>query len=756
MSVASIFRKIKDYVYLESTFFRLHLTAFTFIPLITSAIFWSSNGQFKISYLDSLFLCYSAMTVTGLSTINLSTLTAWQQVILYLLMMIGNTTMVSWVMVLVRKQYFRRHCEWECIKKHRRKHHLGRDTLLASISSPRDMFKAREAVPEKPMTVGPTPVVNYIGPTPEPTLLTNSLGLSQNDEEKTGGSMERQQGPDTSADVHIGNGEPIMSDADARTFTSSPVAQSIALSPVESRPNGIDFARTTSFAAFDKSVPVHQIHRTTTILTTNLNRQNIQSGGHYNTEGTFGGFPGPFQLVQRAVKRVAPKTYRKIERKMTIPYTRTIEGANTPWLTAETTITVGRNSDIYFESLPDGVIEQIGGAEYIALKWLSYLVPVYFVTTQLTALLLFAPWISVTHTYDDVFTSQFRLVSKPWFSLFQVMGAYTGGGLSLVDLGMLPFQAAYLMIIALMFAIFAGNRTLVRPITLATFLRRWIGSKIAPNYSDAYIAFDFLLHHPRRCFIYLFPSHQTWVLVICLVVSSAIKWMFFEILSIGLPAYESLSTGARIICGLFQESAARACFSIVPLASLAPALQFLHVVMMYIDIYPLAMSIRSTNVYEEKSLGIFEPPPEDEDEEPSDLGKRAPRQRVGRYLGWHLRRQMSIDIWWLVWAVFLITTIERGNIMNKDLEWFDLFRVLFELVSAFGGIGLSLGLPTEHFSFSGALKPLSKLIIIVIMVRGRHRGLPVGVDKAVILPNELVKREQNQPQNETSGKQAVP
>lgn len=36
--------------------------------------------------------------------------------------------------------------------------------------------------------------------------------------------------------------------------------------------------------------------------------------------------------------------------------------------------------------------------------------------------------------------------------------------------------------------------------------------------------------------------------------------------------------------------------------------------------------------YEEQSLGIFEEPPDDEDEEPGDLAKYAPRQRIGRYL----------------------------------------------------------------------------------------------------------------------------
>lgn len=57
-------------------------------------------------------------------------------------------------------------------------------------------------------------------------------------------------------------------------------------------------------------------------------------------------------------------------------------------------------------------------------------------------------------------------------------------------------------------------------------------------------------------------------------------------------------------------------------------------------------------------------------------------------------------------------------------------RTVFELVSAFGGIGLTLGIPTENYAFSGAFGPLSKLVVIVIMVRGRHRGLPVAIDRA--------------------------
>lgn len=39
----------------------------------------------------------------------------------------------------------------------------------------------------------------------------------------------------------------------------------------------------------------------------------------------------------------------------------------------------------------------------------------YFIGTQLISFILIAPWLSTTHTYDTVFNSQFRLVSKPWY-----------------------------------------------------------------------------------------------------------------------------------------------------------------------------------------------------------------------------------------------------------------------------------------------------------------------------------------------------
>ena len=78
------------------------------------------------------------------------------------------------------------------------------------------------------------------------------------------------------------------------------------------------------------------------------------------------------------------------------------------------------------------------------------------------------------------------------------------------------------------------------------------------------------------------------------------------------------------------------------------------------------MSIRSTNVYvrpltsgsrnpdnilrhryEERSLGVFEVGPEDEDEEPAMKEGGSRSEKVGRYFHWHPWRQVAFDIWWL-------------------------------------------------------------------------------------------------------------
>ena len=99
----------------------------------------------------------------------------------------------------------------------------------------------------------------------------------------------------------------------------------------------------------------------------------------------------------------------------------------------------------------------------------------------------------------------------------------------------------------------------------------------------------------------------------------------------------------------------------------------------------------------------------------------------------HLHGQLSHDIWSIAAALLLITLIETSHSI-ADPRTYSVFTCLFEIVSGYTNIGLSVGLPDSALSFSGGLYPGSKIVMILMMIRGRHRGLPVALDHSVKLP----------------------
>ncbi|GAA5828114.1 hypothetical protein JCM11251_002595 [Rhodosporidiobolus azoricus] len=474
----------------------------------------------------------------------------------------------------------------------------------------------------------------------------------------------------------------------------------------------------------------------------------------------FGGFPNPLVAAASLAKSKLPALRGVVERNMTMPRTTTIMsthshhglGGGTGTGIGEQTggvktgaagivkpvtyisfdAVVGRNSK--FHGLTTAQQEELGGVEYRALTVLLRIVPAYWLLSQLIAVLCLAPWLTYSGTYKPVFDGPEIDVSPTWFVFFQVWSSFSNNGMSLSDSSMIPFQRAYWLIIVQCLLILGGNTAF--PVFLRLVI--WILSHIVPRRSRTRETLQFLLDHPRRCFIYLFPSHQTWFLVFTLVCLNGIDWAAFCILDIGNPVIEAIPVGTRIIDGLFQAFAVRAAgFAIVPLSQVAPALQLLYVIMMYIAVYPIAVSIRTTNVYEEKSMGVYD---EDFDEDPDDVEARFERSHSAtQYIGYHARKQLAFDLWWLALAVWLICIVERHRIGSSEWPEVTIFSLIFEITSAYGTVGLSLGNNRNNTSLSGVLSTLSKLIVIAVMVRGRHRGLPIAIDRAVLLPSDLEK-----------------
>ena len=175
----------------------------------------------------------------------------------------------------------------------------------------------------------------------------------------------------------------------------------------------------------------------------------------------------------------------------------------------------------------------------------------------------------------------------------------------------------------------------------------------------------------------------------------------------------------RTAVGLFQSLGLRTGgFYAVTVSFLAPALQVAYIVVMYISSFPVIMALRQTNTYEERSIGL----------DSTSSGK-------GGHLSAHLQNQLAYDLWFLIGTWFLICIVER-TALTQGHPGFLIFTILFEVTSAYGTVGLSTGVPYDSYSLSGAFHKFSKVILLFVMIRGRHRGLPLAIDRSILIPGE--------------------
>lgn len=91
-------------------------------------------------------------------------------------------------------------------------------------------------------------------------------------------------------------------------------------------------------------------------------------------------------------------------------------------------------------------------------------------------------------------------------------------------------------------------------------------------------------------------------------------------------------------------------------------------------------------------------------------------------LWYHTSNLIAKNNVWLVLVVLLICMIEEQKMVQAPQNW-SLLKIIFEVVSAFGTSGLSVGYPGINTSFSSVFSNWSKLLIILVMFCGKHRGL---------------------------------
>ncbi|KAL3463638.1 cation transport protein-domain-containing protein [Aspergillus heterothallicus] len=729
---------------LHMNFILIHYVYIISIALLSSIIIYPGND---LKYIDALFFAAGAATQSGLNTVDFNLLYTYQQVILYFVSMLTTPIFIHTALVFIRLYWFEKRFQ-----------HVVRDAraLRSTRSRLRTISEDKDSAAEEAGING-RPIVVLRGDSTNNTQDGPSAPVARSPEESDSESVSPTS---NASSVHRIPTEDYMNTTINRDFGNLRVPAQLSpehhIAFLEKQRKNKGALRIPSPREYDRGgVPQvledegnddNKLTRSGTATSEPRSPRNVEE------QDTVPATDGPHITINEPDMpwtKTRNPTFPRLDTRPTVRETQddgeqvTLGRTNTrrptftgivrsltqererptlPYLSWDAT--VGRNSN--FVDLTEEQRDELGGIEYRALKTLAVILIAYYVLFHLIGIIGLLPWIMETH-WGNVVKAAGQ--GRPWWAIFTAASAFNDVGFSLTPDSMLSFQSAIWPLLLMTFLIVIGNTGF--PCMLRFII--WVLSKVVSKETPLWEELKFLLDHPRRCFTLLFPRNATWWLFAILILLNGIDLIFFIILDLNDPTVTSLSTGIKILDGLFQASCTRtAGFAVVSISELHPAVQVSYMIMMYISVFPIAISVRRTNVYEEKSLGVYE---EDNDD-------NVDNQTTPNYIGTHLRKQLGFDLWYVCLGLFIITIAEGDRLENTSQYSFQIWSVLFEVVSAYGTVGLSLGYPGVNASFVSQFRVISTLVIIAMQIRGRHRGLPYSLDRAILLPSESLNQKE--------------
>eukprot|EP01112_Ceratiomyxa_fruticulosa_P020030 TRINITY_DN6709_c0_g1_i2.p1 TRINITY_DN6709_c0_g1~~TRINITY_DN6709_c0_g1_i2.p1 ORF type:complete len:632 (-),score=93.40 TRINITY_DN6709_c0_g1_i2:63-1958(-) len=342
--------------------------------------------------------------------------------------------------------------------------------------------------------------------------------------------------------------------------------------------------------------------------------------------------------------------------------------------------------------------------EYRAIWKLIWLVLFYYLFTLTVSFVLMGVRFTQTSTGKEYLKT--NNVNGWWTSFFISTAAINNVGFTNVLNNFVPFSRDAWLILQVFTVVALGNTAF--PFCLKLLV--WISSKISRDPEPYYQ----LLDTPRSIYTHLFDGRQTKILAVSWVFMTLSQLFLFLMLDFKNLELQFLTPGQRWLNGLFLSIQTRTGgFNTFDMTILSVGLLVLLTICMYLSTYPYIISLRASAV----------------DGEYTRLLQEEGREKQNRVI---VKDIFIQEVFWMYFSILVVCVIEDADWYVLEGLKFSIFKVLFEIVSAYSTVGLSMGYP-GYPSFSGGLKPASKLVIIILMLFGRQRGLPSSVDSAVNL-----------------------
>jgi Trk-type K+ transport system membrane component len=370
---------------------------------------------------------------------------------------------------------------------------------------------------------------------------------------------------------------------------------------------------------------------------------------------------------------------------------------------------------------------QVNMLKYEAMKMLRNITLSYYFLFQIIPTIVLWIYFSVHQSAIDILATNGN-ENAFFYSLFHVGSSFNNAGFGLFSNNMIPLIEQEFVLLFLSILMIAGNT--MYPI----FLRQTI--KILKRISKSEktkASYAFLLANPRESFTHLFPELNTNILFWALTFINIFQWIIFLALDWSSGLFGSINPFQKIVAALFQSVTTRATgFNVIDLNLESNAMNLLQIVLMYVAAIPNVLTVRGSALVDE------------EDDVPALSPYFYQSSSVGsKVLKWFRNRDFLVrQVFVLFCLTLAILTAETGRFRSD--KYFTIFQVIFEIVSAYGSVGLSFGYPNTVVSLAAQFSDFSKICMCFVLVLGRMRGLPTTLDSAYTLNVQITYTEKSQ------------
>jgi potassium uptake Trk family protein len=741
--IRMVVEKVKPYIP-PVNFITLHYAYFVSITLVGALIFWgASNPAKSIGWWDSMFMVMSAMTATGLNTVNVSQLTTFQQVELVVLMMMGSQILVSYFTVAFRKHMFEKRFE-DIVDMEKEKQKARKGDIGAVVGMAGAMFglpvmgsfgkdKKSKRISEK---------LRYTT-TAKPGESEMSRHTSMLEEQKEGGLSPgaRERG---SPSQHIGFLDPIREgDSHERPFSAT-TGHSIyniqSHQSVSTRRRSSD-EETKLDCSFNVQSFVSEqkrnIGRNGQFFNLSSDQREYLGGVEYRALKFLSLFVPTYFILWQLFGAIALGAYMSVWEKEA----HAVNSQN-PWW-GGSFLAISAYSNAGFTLLDAGFIPFQSSYYVLCIVTLLSLAgpaafPVFvrFLIWSMSALLDLFSKDKEYGVWKEGFDFILKFPRRVYTSMFPArdtrlfittFGTFVVADWALIlvlGIGNPTIEAVPLgqrIFIALFegFSIPSGGYAIVSPSSMYFDVQvLWLVIFYTAAYPHIITMRKTNVYEERSLGIYKGDEAE----LEQLHSASSSSW---EIDATGpaLPSATTISkkTPLTPIRSLGQIGHRGTAFVSRHLQRRMTSFQGVGVAHAHAATTP-ALLRRSVTMDFNRTPSIH------------SLNAHPPTHPPS-LISQQVRGQLSHDVWWIALALFLITLIETHHSI-QDPRTYSVFTILFEIVSGYTTIGISIGLPDQAYSFSGGMYTGSKIIMILVMLRGRHRGLPVALDRAVRLPGK--------------------